>query len=63
MVNSGEILPNDLTTSNARPFGESSFSAVVSKGNTIGFHNIYVAVGVFAAATFIVAIVVSKHSS
>lgn len=47
------------TMAHARPFGESSYSAVMSKGTTIGMHNAYIAMGTFATAIFIVAIVVS----
>lgn len=49
----------DTATTHARPFGESSFSAVISKGTSAGLHNAYIAVGTFASAIFIVAIVVS----
>lgn len=49
----------DTATTHARPFGESSFSAVISKGTSAGLHNAYIAVGTFATAIFIVGIVVS----
>lgn len=47
------------TAAHTRPFGESSYSAIMSKGTTIGMHNAYIAMGTFASAIFIVAIVVS----
>lgn len=58
-VVSNEILSDDMATTHSRPFGEPSFSAIVSKGTTVGLHNAYIAVGTFAAAIFIVAMVVS----
>lgn len=69
VVNTNDIVSDtDASDSlaHARPFGESSYSAVMSKGTTIGMHNAYIAMGTFASAIFIVAIVVSftaiKHS-
>lgn len=60
VVNTNEVLSDaDAATTHARPFDESSFSAVISKGNSVGLHNAYIAVGTFATAIFIVAIVVS----
>lgn len=56
VVSSNEILSDD-PAANTRPFGDSSFSAVVSKG-PIGLHNAYIAAGTFITAIFIVAIVV-----
>lgn len=62
VVNTNEV-PSDVdaSTTHARPFDESSFSAVISKGSTIGLHNAYIALGTFATAIFIVAIVVSIY--
>lgn len=57
VVSSNEILSDDPAT-NARPFGDSNYGAVVSKG-PIGLHNAYIAAGTFITAIFIVAIVVS----
>lgn len=49
----------------ARPFGESSYSAVVAtapkKEHCGGLHNAYVAVGTFATAIVIVVAVVSRR--
>lgn len=59
VVNTNDIVSDADAATHARPFGESSYSAVISKGATIGVHNAYVAVGTFASAIFIVAIVVS----
>lgn len=62
VVNTNDIVSDtDASTTLARPFGESSFSAVISKGTTVGLHNAYIAVGTFATAIFIVAIVVSIY--
>lgn len=60
-MSSNEILSDSdsAATTHARPFGESTFSAVVAKGTTVGLHNAYIAVGTFATAIFIVAMVVS----
>lgn len=58
VVKSNEIFSDDSTEMHSRPFGESSFSAVVSKGTVAGLHNAYIAVGTFTAAIFIVAVVV-----
>ncbi|XP_055296400.1 dual specificity protein kinase splB isoform X2 [Sitodiplosis mosellana] len=59
VVNTNDVLSDaDSATTHARPFADSSFSAVISKGNTVGLHNAYIAVGTFATAIFIVAIVV-----
>ncbi|XP_031618758.1 uncharacterized protein LOC116337926 [Contarinia nasturtii] len=64
VVNTNEVLSDvDVAavaaeTTHARPFGESSFSSVISKGGSIGLHNAYIAVGTFATSIFIVAIVV-----
>lgn len=57
VVSSNEIMPDD-SSANIRPFGESSYSAIVAK-SSIGLHNAYIAVGTFAAAIFFVAMVVS----
>lgn len=62
VVNTNDVVSDpDASDSvaHARPFGESSYSAVMSKGTTIGMHNAYIAMGTFASAIFIVAIVVS----
>lgn len=59
VVSNNEILSDDSSTTHSRPFGEPSFSAIVSKGTTVGLHNAYIAVGTFATAIFIVAMVVS----
>lgn len=62
VVNTNDIVPDtdaSDTVAHVRPFGESSYSAVMSKGTTIGMHNAYIAMGTFASAIFIVAIVVS----
>lgn len=59
VVSNNEIPTDDAAIAHARPFGEPSFSAIVSKGTTVGLHNAYIAVGTFAAAIFIVAMVVS----
>lgn len=63
VVNTNDIISDaDAATTRARPFGESSFSAVISKGSVVaGLHNAYIAVGTFATAIFIVAIVVSSQ--
>lgn len=62
VVNNNEVPSDaDASTTHARPFDESSFSAVISKGSTIGLHNAYIALGTFATAIFIVAIVVSIY--
>lgn len=62
VVNTGEILSDSdaASVTHARPFGESSFSAVVSSSRTtVGIQNLYIAVGTFVSAIFIVTIVVS----
>lgn len=60
VVNTNEVLSEtDAATTHARPFDDSSYSAVISKETTVGLHNAYIAVGTFATAIFIVAIVVS----
>lgn len=59
VVSSNEILSDD-PGANARPFGDASYGAVVSKG-PIGLHNAYIAAGTFITAIFIVAIVVSTY--
>lgn len=61
VVNTNEILTEtDSAITNTRPFGDSGFSAVVAKGTTFGLHNVYIAIGTFAAAIFIVSTVVSR---
>lgn len=61
-MNAGEILPDSdaASVAHARPFGESSFSAVVASRTTVGIHNLYIAVGTFVSAILIVSIVVSN---
>lgn len=59
VVSSNEILSDD-PGANSRPFGDSSYGTVVSKG-PIGLHNAYIAAGTFITAIFIVAIVVSTY--
>lgn len=64
VVNTNDIVSDpdaSDTVANTRPFGESSYSAIMSKGTTIGMHNAYIAMGTFASAIFIVAIVVSFY--
>lgn len=66
VVNTNDVVSDpDASDSvaHARPFGESSYSAVMSKGTTIGMHNAYIAMGTFASAIFIVAIVVSFNAT
>lgn len=63
VVSSNEMLSDDSTM--ARPFGESSYSAVVAtkEHSSGGLHNAYVAVGTFATAIVIVVAVVSVHDN
>lgn len=62
VVSSNEMLSDDSTM--ARPFGESSYSAVVAvkEHSNGGLHNAYVAVGTFATAIVIVVAVVSENT-
>lgn len=62
VVNTNDIVTDTSdasdTVAHTRPFGESSYSAIMSRGTTIGMHNAYIAMGTFASAIFIVAIVI-----